>query len=210
MLKHVGRVTNTGRRCVVVFREIYNGKGEVVEPNNCLVVETDALPDLVHEDLMRIVESEPAQRTGNLYEVFSRERLTDGQIALTWLHQAGRLRKYPTNQVELVPDNNNVLRLDKMNKIVQMQKEGKNQQEIENALVDDTDSPPRKHTTAQQTAPVANSDPGILDDTAIAKQRLAQADTFQAEAERLREEAYDLDPSLRPKKRGRPKQTVDA
>ena len=38
-IKHVGQIINTGRRCVVVFREIPD------EPNSCLIVDTEALVD---------------------------------------------------------------------------------------------------------------------------------------------------------------------
>ena len=203
MLKHVGQVVNTGRRCVVVFREIYDESGNVIEPDNCLVVETDSLPDMAHQDIMRIVEGEPAQSTGNLYEVLGRERMSDGAVALRWLSSNDRLRKFPTNNIMLTPDSNNTLRLDKMNKIITMQASGATNEQIENAIVDDTDAPPRQQTTAQQ-APAPSGEPGVLDDAAIAQQRLAQAETFKAEAERLIAEAYELDPSLKPKKRGRP------
>ena len=104
MLKHVGQVINTGRRCVVVFREIYDDTGKVIDTNNCLIVETDRLPDAVHQYLMRIIESEPAQRTGDLYNVLHRERLGDGSVALAYLNKSGRLRKFPTSQVLLLQD----------------------------------------------------------------------------------------------------------
>ena len=207
MLKHVGQVINTGRRCVVVFREIYNEQGEVIEPDNCLVVETDSLPDLAHQDIMRIVEGGPAQSTGNLYEVLGRERMTDGATALRWLSSNNRLRKFPTDNILLTPDSNNSLRLDKMNKIITMQAGGATQAEIENIMVDDTDAPPRKQTSAQQAPVTPASEPGLLDDAAIAQQRLAQAETFLAEAERLRAEAYELDPSLKPKTRAKKSST---
>ena len=90
-----------------------------------------------------------------------------------------------------------------------MQASGATAEQIENAIVDDTDAPPRKQTTAQQ-APAPSGEPGVLDDAAIAQQRLAQAKTFMEEAERLTAEAYELDPSLKPKKRGRPKQKATA
>jgi hypothetical protein len=69
-MNHVGRVENTGRRCLVVFREVYDEKGNVIEPDKCLVVETDTLPDFAHQDLMSIVESEPAQREGEFFNHF--------------------------------------------------------------------------------------------------------------------------------------------
>ena len=208
MLKHVGQVINTGRRCVVVFREIYNEKGEVVEPDNCLIVETDSLPDMQHQDMMRIVEGEPAQQTGDLYNVFARERFTDGQMVLGWLNATGRLRKFPTNQILLTPTANNTLRLDKMNRIIEMQRAGQTQEQIENALVDDTDSAPRAQTTAQTAPSAPASEPGVLDDTTLAKGLLEQAAQFESEVTRLREEAYTLDPSLKPKARRATKKTT--
>ena len=210
MLKHVGHVINTGRRCVVVFREIYDQDGNVMEPDNCLVMETESLPDLVHQDMMRIVEGGPAQATGNLYEVLTRERLSDGTVALNWLHGSNRLRKYPTNNIMLTPDSNNELRLDKMNRILTLQESGASQQEIENVMVDDTDGAPRTSTSAQTAPPVKETESGILDDSAIAQQRLQQAETFLQEAERLKTEAYELDPSLKPKTRAKRTSTKKA
>jgi len=211
MLKHVGQVINTGRRCLVVFRHIYSETGAVTDPHSCLVVETDSLPDLIHQDVMRIVEGNPAQNTGNLYEVFTRERLSDGSPALNWMHQNQRLRKYPTDNIMLTPDSNTSLRLDKLNRIIEMQDAGLSQAEIDNAMVDDTDGPARKQTTASTTptAPNQGQADGVLDDGAIAKSLLEQAKTFQAEADRLTSEAYDMDPSLKPK-RGRPKKEAVA
>ena len=207
MLKHVGHVINTGRRCVVVFREIYDKEGNVMESDNCLVMETESLPDLVHQDMMRIVEGGPAQATGNLYEVFARERLTDGTVALNYLHGKGRLRKYPTNNIMLTPDNNNELRLDKMNKILKMQQSGASEQDINNIMIDDTDGAPRSSSSLSKTPAPASSEPGVLDDSAIAQQRLQQAETFLQEAERLKTEAYELDPSLKKPKTTRAKKT---
>ncbi len=215
-LKHVGRIKNTGRRCVVVFREIYDEQGHVVDDNNCLIVETESLPDAEHQDIMRIIESEPAQSTGDLYNVLSRERLGTGVPALSWMVNTNRLRKFPTNNIELTPDSLTVIGLDTLNKIVKMQKSGASQQDIEKVMQDDTDMPPRQATSVTESMNESNPDAveateqladtqsgdGVLDDAAIAKQRLAQAETFEAEAKTLREQAYEMDPSLKPK-RGR-------
>jgi hypothetical protein len=211
-LKHVGRIVNTGQRCVVVFREMYDAKGEVVDKHNCLVFESQTLPDSEHQDLMRIIESEGAQSTGDLFNVLSRERLGNGQPALTWLNNTNRLRKFPTDNVELTPDARTVLGLNTLNKIVDMQAAGLSQADIENALQNDTDSAPR---TAEPVADIINtdvtdskltepqSDIGVLGDAEIAKNFLGQAVQFEAQAKDLREQAIALDPSLKPK-RGRP------
>ncbi|GEM_PF-3301182 len=207
VLKHVGRVKNTGRRCVIVFRQMYDDKGHVVDEDHCLVFETENLPDAEHQDLMRIIESDQAQTTGELYNVLSRSRLGSGVQALNWLASSNRLRKFPTSNIELTPDSRTVLGLDKLNKIVKMQNSGASESDINNVLRDDTDSPPREGAVSELTdsnEPVqAETQPadGVLDDAAIAKQRIEQAETFESEAQTLREQAYLLDPTLKPKVR---------
>lgn len=199
-MKHVGMVANTGRRCVVVFREIYDEKGNVVEPDKCLVVETDTLPDHAHQDIISIVESEPAQRTGNLYEVLARSRMTEGSIALVWLHANKRLTKYDTSNVYLLPDSSTKVRLDKINKIVALQKSGASQQDIENIMRDDTDQPPRAMPAT--TAPVnpqitdavtqtATVEPQV-DKTKLAENLLKSSEQLIEQAKAMQMQAQEL------------------
>ena len=218
-LKHIGRIKNVGRRCVVVFREIYDDRGHVIDKDNCLVFDTDSLPDAEHQDLMRIVEGSNAQSTGDLFNVLARERMGNGTTALLWLRDSNRLRKVKTDQIELTPDSRSVVSLKTLNKIVEMQKSGASQQQIENVLRDDTDSPPPDYAadtaTEAQTAPTAEqatadtqTGDGALTDAAIAKSYLDQAAMFEKQAADLREQAIEMDPSLAPKKRrGRPKKS---
>lgn len=212
-LKHVGRIKNTGRRCVVIFREMYNDKGHVVDENNCLVVETDNLPDAEHQDIMRIIESGPAQTTGDVYNVFARERLGNGLPALQWMAQSQRLRKFPTSNIELTPDSRTVIGLDTLNKIVKMQKSGASEADIQKVLQDDTDLPPReaqtivdssKEQTTDAPAEAQSGENGVLDDSAIAKSYVTQAEMFEQQAKDLREQAYTLDPTLKPRRSQRP------
>ena len=44
--RHIGRVPNTGARIVVVFRQLPD------EPDQALIVYSDALTDRYHDDLM--------------------------------------------------------------------------------------------------------------------------------------------------------------
>jgi hypothetical protein len=208
-LKHVGRIKNTGRRCVVVFREMYNEKGVVVDENNCLVFESESLPEAEHNDLMRIIESGAAQSTGDLFEVLGRERLGSGVAALQWLSASNRLRKFPTNNVELTPDSTTILGLDTLNTIVKMQSAGKSQEEIENMLRDDTDQPPRVSEIVKEAldgTDVTNADAttqtgdGVLDDATIAANYLAQAEMFETQAKDLRAQAETLVPTAKPKR----------
>ena len=210
-LKHIGKVANTGLKCVVVFREIYDEKGNVSDPNHCLVVETERLPDMEHDDVVRVVESPAGQQANQFYEIAHRSMFADGINMLTKLHNRGYLKKYPTDQILMTPNASTAVKLSEVNEIIRKQKTGMSEADIKNTMVDDTDQPPRTQTTAQQTAPAPTADAGVMDDTALAKSMLEQAATYEAEVTRLREEAYAMAPDLKPK-RGRPskKATADA
>lgn len=220
-MKHVGLIENVGRRCIVVFREIYDETGVVIEPDNCLVVETDSLPDFVHQDIISIVESEPAQRTGNLYEVLARTRISDGSVALSWLSANGRLKKVSTNNVMLLPDSNTKIKLSKINRIIELEKSGYSQKDIERIIQDDTDQAPRRKERIdtsnfeEKLLNESNATPVVeeaLSDSQLAQNLLTQAEQFLKEAERLTEQAYSIAPNLKPKKRTtvlkKPKETA--
>ena len=99
-----------------------------------------------------------------------------------------------------------------MNEVITKQARGMSDNDIANSMVDDTDGPPRNHTNLSQTQTVneaMNTNEQALDDTALAQQMLDQANTYEAEVKRLREEAYVMAPDLKPK-RGRPKATANA
>ena len=103
-MKHIGKVSNTGLKCVVVFREIYDERGNVTDDKNCLVVETDRLPDMEHDDIVRVVESAEGQNAKEFYEIAHRSMFADGTNMLVKLHNAGYLKKYPTDQIMLTPN----------------------------------------------------------------------------------------------------------
>lgn len=210
-LKHVGRVTNTGLKCVVVFRELYDERGNVIDDKHCLVVETERLPDMEHDDVIRVVESMEGQQSVDFFEIAHRSRFSDGTNMLRKLHAAGYLRKYPTDQVELTPNTSTAIRLSEVNAIVRKQKTGMSESDIRNTMVNDTDKAPRTSTSlnldSTQTIDQAVPVPGetVLDDTAIAKNMLAQAATYDLESTRLKEQAYAMAPSLKPRAGRKPK-----
>lgn len=208
-MKHIGRVSNTGKKCVIVFREIYDEKGNVADPNHCLVVETERLPDMEHDDIVRVVESPEGQSATQFYEIAHRSMFSDGINMLTKLHNRGYLRKYPTDIIEVTPNASTRIKLSEINEIIRKQASGMSESDIKNSMVDDTDQPPRTQSTAQQTAPVqTQAEDGILDDIAIAQGMLTQAETFLAEAERLKAEAYAMAPDLKPKRGRKPKKAT--
>jgi hypothetical protein len=198
-LKHVGKLKNSQRRVIVVFREIPE------DEDFCLVVDTDALPDWMHDDMINAVESPGAQASANFYEYAQRSIFTDGSNMLQTLHNSRRLSRQPTNNVIMTPNSSVKIGLDELNTIIREQNGGApavNKPEDELELATKT-----LDKGSRAAKPAANA---VADDGAIAQNMLAQAETFAQEAERLREQAYSLDPSLKPKrgKKVAPKKAV--
>jgi hypothetical protein len=198
-LKHVGKLKNSQRRVIVVFREIPE------DEDFCLVVDTDALPDWMHDDMINAVESPGAQASANFYEYAQRSIFTDGSNMLQTLHNSRRLSRQPTNNVIMTPNSSVKIGLDELNTIIREQNGGApavNKPEDELELATKT-----LDKGSRAAKPAANV---VVDDGAIAQNMLAQAETFAQEAERLREQAYSLDPSLKPKrgKKVAPKKAV--
>ena len=206
-VKHVGRVANTGMKCVVVFREIYDDQGNVTEPDKCLVVETERLPDMEHDDVVRVVESPAGQEAAQFYEIAHRSMFGDGLNMLVKLNNRGYLKKYSTDEIIMTPNTHTSIKLSEINEVIRKQKSGMSQDDIANSMVDDTDQPPRTQSSSQNTPPAPTAEADVLDDTAIAKTMLSQAETYELEVKRLREEAYAMAPALKPKRR-RPSKKV--
>ena len=184
-----------------MFREIPD------EPHNCLVVDTDALPDWIHDDVINAVESPGAQAEANFYEYCQRTLLSDGSNMLTSLHISGRLMKTPTDNVMMVPNRSTSIPLSELNELIRQimvmcpYTVKKPDDELEMAKKDVSETP----STAPTATPVKEE---TLDGEALAKNLLAQG-AFEAEAKALREQAYEMEPSLKPR-RGRPSKKQQA
>lgn len=176
--KHVGIIKSTGRRCVVIFREIPG------EPDNCLIVDTDALTDWMHDDVINAVESPGAQASPNFYEYAQRTVFKDGSNMLTTLHTRGMLIKQPTTNVEMVPNSNIKILLSELNQMISQQNGG---QEAVKKPEDQLDIASKQ---------VNSTESNVMDDDALAKSFIDQAEHFEAEAKKLREQAYEINPDL--------------
>lgn len=195
-IKHVGQLKSSGRRCIVVFREVPD------QIDHCLVVDTDALADWMHDDMINAVESPGAQESGNFYEYAQRTMFTDGSNMLQSLHAKGLLMKQPITNILMTPNNTVSIGLDELNKMISEQNSGAPSVA---PPVDPADltmagkgANPVPNTVAQPQAPI--------DDTAMAQGLLNQALSFENEAKALREQAFEMSPELKPK-RGRPSKT---
>ena len=198
-MKHVGKFGE--KPCVVVFREVPN------EPNNCLIVETSTLTNQKHDDLMNVVQSLEAQESNDISEVLSRRQFTDGSNMLNDLHLSKKLQKVETNLVFLTPTPSEKISLSDVNKEINKIKNQSNpplKTEVDPVSVDTMANPDPVDTTT-------TTDNGT-EPEAVARNILMQADLMTedankmlAEAEAKRNEAFELDPSLKPKKGpGRP------
>lgn len=193
-MKHVGQIKNTQKRVVVVFRELPG------DADHCLVVDTDALPDWMHDNVINAVESPGAQQCANFYEYAQRTVFSDGTNMLNTLHAQDRLSKHATTNIVMTPNNSVKLPLNELNDLIREQTGGAPVVSPDDSQLgvasSDAARKPLEPSTAQQA--------DVVDNTAIAQNMLSQAEQFRAEAERLTNEAYEMEPSLKPK-RGRKK-----
>lgn len=206
MIKHVGKHNN--RKIVVVYREVPS------EDHMCLIVYSDSLPRIIHDELMSTLEGPVAQNTTELAEVLFRGIMPDGRGILEAIHNGAFMKKVPTNQVIMTPASNAAIRLDELNTLLNEMAKGK---EAVDRLAEldsqrgmsktskprvtegrELGVPPNTKAGAVQV-PEAN---GVLTDADLAQQRLTQAadmkrqaEQLLAEATRLETEANELSPS---------------
>lgn len=207
MIKHVGKQGD--KRVAVIFREVPG------EEHMALVTYPDSLKQSLHDDLMNAIQSTKGQEANHLGEALHGITGSDGQTLLNTLHREGFMKKVRTQDVIMMPRPNGVgARLDEINEIIRGLETGSEaaQQmaklDAESGLAD----PQKQAAGVQAAAAVAGvQTQGVLGDADIARNLVTQAEqmkaqmaTLQAEADRLLAEAAELDPSLKPKKRGRP------
>lgn len=206
-LRHVGKIND--RKVAVVFRELPG------ESHMCLVMYTEILNAAIHDAVMRCIESDIGQNSENLADALNRSYTQDGKIILQVLHSEGILKKVQTSQVIMTPSPNTKIKLEELNKILNEMQQG----EAAVKRLAELDSSRGLQDPAEVARKMRNSVPsvpGALGDSDLAKQRLEQATKMEreangllAEAARLKQEAVDMDPSLKPKSnRGRPKKVV--
>ena len=179
LMRHVGQ-DHLGHRLIVVFRELPE------DPEHCLVVESSTLPDMYHDNLMNVIESQEAQQTVNLYEVLHRRVFGDGQHMLTALHSRGLLKKLSVDHVNLLPMPNRALPL----------------REANAAINGDPVKAPEAIVDAVVPTPTSEEPASDEERKAKALGLVEQARLLEADAQKYRDQAYELDPSL--KAGGRP------
>ena len=214
MMKHIGK--HDQRKCVLLFKEV-PGDDEM-----CLITYTDTLPKLIHDPMMRCVESEVGQNTNDITGPLNRTLMDSGENVLQTLHTQGYIRRVPTNQMIVTPNASTTIRLDELNKILKEMASGKDatqrlaELDASSGLKDPAKAI-REIPIDELAQPLAAAENDVLTDAHIAKGQLSQADALAADADRLlkeaanlRDEAYTLAPELKPKatrKKAAPKAT---
>lgn len=193
LMRHIGRVSNTGARVIVAFRKLPDDAG------NCLVIESDTLPEMYHDNLMTIVKSNAAQDVVDFYEILHRNSFGDGKQCLQALHEMSLLRKVPVELVEMLPFPNTPVPLSTINEEID-----KNSSKIQPSNIEEV--------SVTDIVEDITEDEVVETDEERAAAMIERADTMVLEAEErtklmietanhLKEEAYIISPGLRPQKR---------
>jgi len=194
MIKHVGK--HNQRRVAIVYRTVPD------EEHMALVMYTDSLPMMIHDEAMKVLESDIGQNAKELADALFRATMADGTNCLTTIHKGGYLKKVPCNQVIVTPTVNSTCRLDELNNLLKKIEEGG---DAAQALADmdanrgikgvvqegrEVGQPAKPFTGVPSTtsADVNN----VLTDADLAEQRTQQANKMEAEAKALLAEAKRL------------------
>ena len=103
--RHIGRITNTGANCVVVFIKLEG------DEENALIIESESLPPKYSDLFAEAVMSREAQEEPELSKVLSRKIFAAGATMLNLLHQEGYLVKMPINNITMLPTRNTAMPL---------------------------------------------------------------------------------------------------
>lgn len=208
MLKHVGRIKKTQKKCIVAYRVVPGTDNEAV------VIPTESLMAEEHDALIKLVESAAGQQSYELAEAMARTRLPDGRIMLAGFHTTGKMIKVTSDQIEMTPDTRTVIDLTELNNNIAAQK-GVTVAELAlkdpsggpaptptpepspanavDAYVEST--PPASDMLAMDEAVTTNEE--VLTDEKLAAQYRSQADAMFKEAKILREQAKEITDRLK-------------
>ena len=198
MFKHVGKLSQTDTRCVVVMMQIPGRE------DHALIVESDSLPDRWHQPVMEIIESSECQGDTNAANVMGRRLMPDtGKSVLTTLHDAGLLKATPVDRIIMVPTPGAAypLRsvLEQMGKLAATGEVSM----VDNTAVTDAIAENVYETKFNQHAANANA---MKRDQAegLAKGYMLQAEMLMSDASSLFEKAYQVAPWMRPARSAAP------
>jgi hypothetical protein len=116
MIKHVGK--HNSKKIVLLWRRVPN------DGHMALVLYSDTLPRMIHDEVMKQLESPIGQNAKELSDVLFRTTMADGRNCLEALHREGFIKKVPTSQVLITPTTKSTVRLDELNDILDEMEKG--------------------------------------------------------------------------------------
>jgi len=192
MIKHVGK--HNQKRVAIVYRTVPD------EDHMALVAYADSMPSMVHDEVMKVIESAVGQNAKELADALFRTTLADGTNCLTTLHKGGWLKKVPCNQVIVTPTSKSTCRLDELNNLLKKIEEGGDaaaaladldaNRGIKGVLQEGRELGQPASDPTRTTAGSVSGD--VLTDDILSQQRLDQATKMEAEAKSLLAEAKRL------------------
>lgn len=196
-MKHVGRLTTTGRKVLVAFRTLPG------DAYSALVIDTASLADEQHNSLIQLVEGPAAQQAFEFHEVLTRAKFPDGSTMLPALHVQGKLLKVPTSAVEMTPNFQARVNLAELNQIIAEQRGVS----VNDLAVSNPNQPPSNvevqdvaqirdiSTSAKTTSQSVNEDIQPVVDTAPDLSSMTpenQAKHYRSEADKLSKLAAEM------------------
>ncbi len=206
-LKHVGRITTTGKKVLVAFRTLPG------DAYSALVVPTENLPDEMHNAIINLVESPAAQNSYEFAEALDRTQFPDGSRMLPNLHASGRLIKVSTSQVEMTPTLSTNIILSELNQIIAEQRgiavdelhirpqSGDKLVEVQEVATarDLTETHDVSKTTSASVNETSPEPTSFATPEAEAKHYRSQADKLAKQAAEFRRKAEELVPTKKAK-----------
>lgn len=195
VIKHVGR--HGDKKIVLAYRQIPG------DEHMCLVMYSDALPQLMHNEVMQVIESPVGQNATDLADAMFRHTMADGRNCLEVAHKSGYLKKVNTNQVIITPNAKSSVRLDELNKILNEMATGEDAIKRLADLDKGAGMTGKREGREVGVSPSSRTQPvevpgnatvgDILTDEQLASQRIAQAAKMKLEAKQLLAEAEKLE-----------------
>jgi len=197
MIKHIGKFND--KKVVVLYRTVPN------EDHMCLVVYSDLLPRMIHDEVMKSLESVIGQQADNFADVLFRTTMADGRNALEVIHREGFMKKIASSQVIMTPTANSKIRLDELNNLLAEMAKGedaiKRMAEIDSqaglqtkkAKADPRNVGEPVKAKVPDVAPLQAGPNDVLTDEVISAQQLAQATRMRVEAKSMLAEADRLE-----------------
>jgi hypothetical protein len=190
-LKHIGRVRATNKKCLIAYRTLPG------ESHYCLIVPTENLPDIYHDALINLVESNAGQESYEFAEAMDRTQFPDGSRMLPALHSTGRLIKVPTDAIEMTPTTGYSLLLSELNQVIAEQRGiSVDDLSLKESLDDKVKETKKVETVAKVEETIQTSEPTTFDSPETeAKYYRSQADKLAKQAAEMRRKAEELVPT---------------